>query len=117
VLIVSVRLGDVEYRSGDLQIGFRLRQILWIKVLRILPESVLKCTEIVEDCLESLTTAFSHIISKLLCIITLSLKQESVEVLMEERTFRSYGHAVRMDLERRPKLVREDAFTAMTISP
>jgi hypothetical protein len=35
------------------------------------------------------------------------LKQESVEVLMEKRTFRWYGHAVRMDLERRPKLVLE----------
>jgi hypothetical protein len=35
------------------------------------------------------------------------LKQESVEVLMEKRTLRWYGHAVRMDLERRPKLVVE----------
>jgi hypothetical protein len=35
------------------------------------------------------------------------LKQESVEVLMEKRTLRWYGHAVRMDLERRPKLVLE----------
>jgi hypothetical protein len=33
------------------------------------------------------------------------LKQESVEVLMENRTLTWYGHAVRMDLERRPKLV------------
>jgi hypothetical protein len=33
------------------------------------------------------------------------LKQESVEVLMEKRTLRWYGHAERMDLERRPKLV------------
>jgi hypothetical protein len=31
------------------------------------------------------------------------LKQESVEVLMEKRTLRWCGHAVRMDLERRPK--------------
>jgi hypothetical protein len=35
------------------------------------------------------------------------LKQESVEVVMEKRTLRWYGHAVRMDLERRPKLVME----------
>jgi hypothetical protein len=35
------------------------------------------------------------------------LKQESVEVLMEKRMLRWYGHAVRMDLERRPKLVLE----------
>jgi hypothetical protein len=35
------------------------------------------------------------------------LKQESIEVLMEKRTLRWYGHAVRMDLERRPKLVLE----------
>jgi hypothetical protein len=35
------------------------------------------------------------------------LKQESVEVLMEKRTLRWYGHAVRMDLERKPKLVLE----------
>jgi hypothetical protein len=35
------------------------------------------------------------------------LKQESVEVLMEKRRLRWYGHAVRMDLERRPKLVLE----------
>jgi hypothetical protein len=35
------------------------------------------------------------------------LKQESVEVLMEKRTLRWYGHAVRMDVERRPKLVLE----------
>jgi hypothetical protein len=35
------------------------------------------------------------------------VKQESVEVLMETRTLRWYGHAVRMDLERRPKLVLE----------
>jgi hypothetical protein len=35
------------------------------------------------------------------------LKQESVEVLMEKRTLRWCGHAVRMDLERRPKLVLE----------
>jgi hypothetical protein len=33
------------------------------------------------------------------------LKQESVEVLMEKRMLKKYGHAVRMDLERRPKLV------------
>jgi RPA family protein len=30
------------------------------------------------------------------------LKQESVEGLMEKRTLRWYGHAVRMDLERKP---------------
>jgi hypothetical protein len=35
------------------------------------------------------------------------LKQESVEVLMEKRILRWYGQAVRMDLERRPKLVLE----------
>jgi hypothetical protein len=35
------------------------------------------------------------------------LKQESVEVLMEKRTLRWFGHAGRMDLERRPKLVLE----------
>jgi hypothetical protein len=35
------------------------------------------------------------------------VKQGSVEVLMETRTLRWYGHAVRMDLERRPKLVLE----------
>jgi hypothetical protein len=35
------------------------------------------------------------------------LKQESVEVLMEKRTLRWYGHAVRMETERRPKLVLE----------
>jgi hypothetical protein len=35
------------------------------------------------------------------------LKQKSVEVLMEKRTLRWYGHAVRMDLERRPELVLE----------
>jgi hypothetical protein len=35
------------------------------------------------------------------------LKQESVEVLMEKRTLRWYGHAVRMDVERKPKLVLE----------
>jgi hypothetical protein len=35
------------------------------------------------------------------------LKQESVEVLMEKRTLRWYGNAVRMNLERRPKLVLE----------
>jgi hypothetical protein len=35
------------------------------------------------------------------------LKQESVEVVMEKRTLRWYGHAVRMDLERRSKLVLE----------
>jgi hypothetical protein len=35
------------------------------------------------------------------------LKQESVEVLTEKRTLRWYGHAVRMDWERRPKLVLE----------
>ena len=35
------------------------------------------------------------------------LKQESVEILMEKRTLRWYGHAGRMDLERRPKLVLE----------
>ena len=33
------------------------------------------------------------------------LKQESVEVLMEKRTLRWCGHAVRMDLERKSKLV------------
>jgi hypothetical protein len=33
------------------------------------------------------------------------LKQGSVEVLMEKRTLRWYGHAVRMDLERKTKLV------------
>jgi hypothetical protein len=35
------------------------------------------------------------------------LKQESVEVLMEKRRLRWHGHAVRMDLERRRKLVLE----------
>jgi hypothetical protein len=35
------------------------------------------------------------------------LKQESVEVLMQKRTLRWYGHAVRMELERKPKLVLE----------
>jgi hypothetical protein len=35
------------------------------------------------------------------------LKQESVGVLMEKRTLRWYGHAVRMESERRPKLVLE----------
>jgi hypothetical protein len=35
------------------------------------------------------------------------LMEESVEVLMEKRTLRWYGHAVRMDVERRPKLVLE----------
>jgi hypothetical protein len=35
------------------------------------------------------------------------IKQESVEVLMEKRTLRWYGHAVRMETERRPKLVLE----------
>jgi hypothetical protein len=35
------------------------------------------------------------------------LKQESVEVVMEKRTLRWYGHAVRMDLGKRPKLVLE----------
>ena len=35
------------------------------------------------------------------------LKQESVDVLMEKRKLRWYGHAVRIDLERRPKLVLE----------
>jgi hypothetical protein len=35
------------------------------------------------------------------------LKQESVKVLMEKRTLRWYGHAVRMDLERKSKLVLE----------
>jgi hypothetical protein len=35
------------------------------------------------------------------------LKRESVEVLMEKRTLRWYGHAARMDLERRTKLVLE----------
>ena len=35
------------------------------------------------------------------------LKQESVEVLMEKRTLRWYGHAVRMESERRTKLVLE----------
>jgi hypothetical protein len=35
--------------------------------------------------------------------------QESleVEILMEKRTLRWFGHAVRMDLERSPKLVLE----------
>jgi hypothetical protein len=36
------------------------------------------------------------------------LKQESVEVLVEKITLRWYGHAVRMELERRPKLVLEE---------
>jgi hypothetical protein len=35
------------------------------------------------------------------------LKQESVEALMEKRRLRWCGHTVRMDLERRPKLVME----------
>jgi hypothetical protein len=35
------------------------------------------------------------------------LKQESVEVLMEKRTLRWYGHTVRMESERKPKLVLE----------
>jgi hypothetical protein len=35
------------------------------------------------------------------------LKRESVEVLMEKRTLRWCGHAARMDLERRTKLVLE----------
>jgi hypothetical protein len=35
------------------------------------------------------------------------LKQESVEILMEERTLRWYGHAMRIDSERRLKLVLE----------
>jgi hypothetical protein len=35
------------------------------------------------------------------------LKQESVKLLMEKRTLRWYGHAVKMDLERRLKLVLE----------
>jgi hypothetical protein len=35
------------------------------------------------------------------------LKQESVEVLMEKRILRWYGHAVRMESERKPKLVLE----------
>jgi hypothetical protein len=34
-------------------------------------------------------------------------KAKSVAVLMEKRTLRWYGHVVRMDLERRPKLVLE----------
>jgi hypothetical protein len=36
-----------------------------------------------------------------------TLKQESVEVLMEKRRLKWYGHAVRMDLERKPELVLE----------
>jgi hypothetical protein len=36
-----------------------------------------------------------------------TLKLESVEVVMEKRTLRWYGHAVRMDLGKRPKLVLE----------
>jgi hypothetical protein len=35
------------------------------------------------------------------------LKQESVEILMEKRTLRWYGHAVRMESERKLKLVLE----------
>jgi hypothetical protein len=35
------------------------------------------------------------------------LKQDSVKLLMEKRTLRWYGHAVKMDLEGRPKLVLE----------
>jgi hypothetical protein len=35
------------------------------------------------------------------------LKQDSVEVLMENRTLRWCGHAVRMVSERKPKLVLE----------
>jgi hypothetical protein len=35
------------------------------------------------------------------------LKQESVEVRIEKRTLRWYGHAVRMESERKPKLVLE----------
>jgi hypothetical protein len=35
------------------------------------------------------------------------LKQESVEVLMEKRTWTWYGHAVRMESERKTKLVLE----------
>jgi hypothetical protein len=43
------------------------------------------------------------------CITTIrnQLKQESVEVLMKKRMLGWYGHAVRMDLERRPELVPE----------
>ena len=33
------------------------------------------------------------------------LKQESVEVLRKKRTLRWYGHAVRIESERKPKLV------------
>jgi hypothetical protein len=40
-------------------------------------------------------------------IIRNQLKQESVEVLMEKRTLRWYGHAARMESERKPKLVLE----------
>jgi hypothetical protein len=39
------------------------------------------------------------------------LKQESVKLLMEKRTLRWYGHAVRMDLERTPKLVLKSGKT------
>jgi hypothetical protein len=39
--------------------------------------------------------------------ISNQLKPESVEVLMEKRTLRWYGHAVRMVSERKPKLVLE----------
>jgi hypothetical protein len=35
------------------------------------------------------------------------LKQKSVEVFMENRTLRWYGHAVSMESERKPKLVLE----------
>jgi hypothetical protein len=35
------------------------------------------------------------------------LKQESVEIVMENRTLRWYGHAVRMEYERKPKLLLE----------
>jgi hypothetical protein len=35
------------------------------------------------------------------------LEQESIEGLMEKRKLRWYGHAVRMEWERKPKLVLE----------
>jgi hypothetical protein len=41
-------------------------------------------------------------------IIRNQLKRESVEMLMEKKTLRWHGHAVRMDLERRLKLVLEE---------
>jgi hypothetical protein len=37
----------------------------------------------------------------------ITMETQSVEVLMEKKTLRRYGHAVRMDLERKPKLVLE----------